>query len=97
MNLFNYYIFKQLSRQAMNVVQGVIKASYHTAKECLDTNYYGVKRVTQELLPLLELSTYGGRIVSVSSLRLGLDCINYKLNVSLSRSCPIDIEYLAGE
>ncbi|KAL8156573.1 hypothetical protein AgCh_001608 [Apium graveolens] len=53
----------------MNAVQGVIKTSYHTTKECLDTNYYGVKRVTQGLLPLLELSTYGGMIVSVSSLR----------------------------
>ncbi|XP_074368589.1 short-chain dehydrogenase/reductase 2b-like [Apium graveolens] len=58
-----------LSGQAMNAVQGVIKTSYHTTKECLDTNYYGVKRVTQGLLPLLELSTYGGMIVSVSSLR----------------------------
>ncbi|WOH15290.1 hypothetical protein DCAR_0934827 [Daucus carota subsp. sativus] len=58
-----------LSGQAMNVVQGVVKTSYHTAKQCLDTNYYGVKRVTGGLLPLLELSTYGGRIVNVSSLR----------------------------
>ncbi|KAL1803157.1 hypothetical protein ACET3Z_031804 [Daucus carota] len=58
-----------LSGQAMNVVQGVVKTSYHTAKQCLDTNYYGVKRVTGELLPLLELSPCGGRIVNVSSLR----------------------------
>lgn len=58
-----------LSGQAMNMVQGVIKTSYDKAKECLNTNYYGVKRVTEGLLPLLKLSPYGARIVNVSSLR----------------------------
>ncbi|KAL1832160.1 hypothetical protein ACET3Z_001811 [Daucus carota] len=58
-----------LSGQAMNMIQGVIKTSYDKARECLNTNYYGVKRVTEGLLPLLKLSTYGARIVNVSSLR----------------------------
>ncbi|KAB2609982.1 (+)-neomenthol dehydrogenase-like [Pyrus ussuriensis x Pyrus communis] len=39
------------------------------AEECLNTNYYGVKRLTEALLPLLQLSTLGARIVNVSSLR----------------------------
>lgn len=58
-----------LSGKAMNMVQGVIKTSYDKAKECLNTNYYGVKGVTEGLLPLLKLSTYGARIVNVSSLQ----------------------------
>ncbi|KAK2973199.1 hypothetical protein RJ640_009829 [Escallonia rubra] len=58
-----------LSGRAMNMVQGVIKSTYETAKVCLNTNYYGVKRVTEALLPLLQLSTSGARIVNVSSLR----------------------------
>ncbi|KAK3013739.1 hypothetical protein RJ639_010031 [Escallonia herrerae] len=40
--------------------------SYKKAEACLRTNYYGVKQVTQELIPLLELSD-SPRIVNVSS------------------------------
>lgn len=36
------------------------------AKECLDTNYYGVKRMTETFIPLLQLSK-SPRIVNVSS------------------------------
>ncbi|CAI9105978.1 OLC1v1005026C1 [Oldenlandia corymbosa var. corymbosa] len=58
-----------LAGKAVNVVQDVIKTTYDAAKVCLDTNYNGVKRVTEALLPLLQLSTSGARIVNVSSLR----------------------------
>ncbi|KAL3530166.1 hypothetical protein ACH5RR_009488 [Cinchona calisaya] len=58
-----------LAGRATNVVQDVIKTSYEAAKICLDTNYYGVKNVTEALLALLQLSTSGARIVNVSSLR----------------------------
>jgi NAD(P)-dependent dehydrogenase (short-subunit alcohol dehydrogenase family) len=47
----------------------VIKQTYEKAEECLNTNYYGVKKVTEALLPLLQLSPAGARIVNVSSLR----------------------------
>ncbi|XP_021717522.1 (+)-neomenthol dehydrogenase-like [Chenopodium quinoa] len=40
--------------------------TYELAKDCLETNYYGVKRTTEALLPLLELSD-SPRIVNVSS------------------------------
>jgi NAD(P)-dependent dehydrogenase (short-subunit alcohol dehydrogenase family) len=42
-----------------------------TAKECLGTNYYGTKRITKALIPLLKPSTAEARIVNVSSV-LGL-------------------------
>ncbi|KAL5710293.1 (+)-neomenthol dehydrogenase [Ranunculus cassubicifolius] len=58
-----------LSGKATETVQGVIKQTYESAQVCLDTNYYGCKRVTEALLPLLKLSTSGARIVNVSSLR----------------------------
>lgn len=58
-----------LSGKATNIVQGVIRQGYEDAITCLDTNYYGVKRVTEALLPLLMRSTSGARIVNVSSLR----------------------------
>jgi len=51
------------------MVQQVIKTSYETAVECLNTNFYGVQRLTEALLPLLQLSPSGARIVNVSSLR----------------------------
>ncbi|CAL5203393.1 unnamed protein product [Lathyrus oleraceus] len=49
--------------------QGVIAQTYEKAEECLNTNYYGVKRVTKALLPLLQLSSAKARIVNLSSLR----------------------------
>ncbi|RAL43144.1 hypothetical protein DM860_009926 [Cuscuta australis] len=58
-----------LAGKVINLIQGTVKTTYEKAKECLDTNYYGVKKVTEALLPLLQLSTGGARIVNVSSLR----------------------------
>ncbi|XP_037486363.1 (+)-neomenthol dehydrogenase-like isoform X1 [Triticum dicoccoides] len=42
------------------------RQTYETAKQGLQTNYYGTKRVTEALLPLLRSSS-DGRIVNVSS------------------------------
>ncbi|XP_062082417.1 (+)-neomenthol dehydrogenase-like [Humulus lupulus] len=58
-----------LSGKVANLVQSVMKQTYEKAEECLNINYYGVKRVTEALLPLLKLSPSGARIVNVSSLR----------------------------
>ncbi|KAK1291616.1 Salutaridine reductase [Acorus calamus] len=57
-----------LSGKATDSVKGVIRQSYEDAKQCLDTNFYGCRRVTEALLPLLKLSP-SARIVNVSSLR----------------------------
>ncbi|KAG9157018.1 hypothetical protein Leryth_009058 [Lithospermum erythrorhizon] len=57
-----------LAGKATNLIQDVIITTYDKAKECLETNYYGVKNVTEALLPLLQLSS-GARIVNVTSLR----------------------------
>ncbi|KAL6524284.1 hypothetical protein OROGR_016718 [Orobanche gracilis] len=58
-----------LAGKAVNLIQDVMTTTYDSAKQCLDTNYYGVKRVTESLLPCLQRSTLGARIVNVSSLR----------------------------
>ncbi|XP_052199709.1 (+)-neomenthol dehydrogenase-like [Diospyros lotus] len=58
-----------LSGKAANLVKGVIRTTKEKAKECLNTNYHGCKRVTEALLPLLKLSTSGANIVNISSLR----------------------------
>ncbi|KAM7276331.1 hypothetical protein ACFE04_018197 [Oxalis oulophora] len=57
-----------LAGKVAKQVEGVIKQSYEKAEECMNTNYYGVKRVTEALLPLLQLSS-SATIVNVSSLR----------------------------
>ncbi|XP_062155639.1 (+)-neomenthol dehydrogenase-like [Alnus glutinosa] len=44
----------------------ILTETYELAEECLNTNYYGTKRVTEALLPLLKLSN-SPRIVNVSS------------------------------
>uniref|UniRef100_A0A7N2MM43 Uncharacterized protein n=1 Tax=Quercus lobata TaxID=97700 RepID=A0A7N2MM43_QUELO len=60
-----------LSGQAYKLIElhEVIKTNYEKAEECLNTNYHGVRRVIEALLPLLQLSPTGARIVNVSSLR----------------------------
>ncbi|KAG5566385.1 hypothetical protein RHGRI_002089 [Rhododendron griersonianum] len=58
-----------LSGKATNLVQSAIKTTNEKAEECLSINYYGCKRVTDTLLPLLQLSPSGANIVNVSSLR----------------------------
>ncbi|KAK8697671.1 hypothetical protein V6N13_113810 [Hibiscus sabdariffa] len=58
-----------LSGKVAKLVQSAIKYTYEGAQVCLNTNYYGVQRVTETLLPLLQLSSSGARIVNVSSLR----------------------------
>ena len=50
-----------------HLLGGIIEQTYEMAEECLKTNYYGTKRVSEALLPLLQLST-SARIVNVSSL-----------------------------
>ncbi|KAI3985349.1 hypothetical protein MKX01_033663 [Papaver californicum] len=58
-----------LNKERPNLKQ-VITETYELAEECLQTNYYGVKSVTQALIPLLQLSD-SPRIVNVSS-RMGM-------------------------
>ncbi|KAI4308315.1 hypothetical protein L6164_031401 [Bauhinia variegata] len=49
--------------------QEVTRQTYEQAEVCINTNYYGVKRVTEALLPLLQLSHGKARMVNVSSRR----------------------------
>ncbi|XP_030948141.1 (+)-neomenthol dehydrogenase-like [Quercus lobata] len=44
----------------------VMKQTYQTTENCLRTNYYGTKQVSEALIPLLLLSN-SGRMVNVSS------------------------------
>jgi (+)-neomenthol dehydrogenase len=57
------------------------RQTYDTAKECLQTNYYGVKHVTEALLPLLQ-SSPDGRVVNVSS---GFGLLRYFRNEELKQ------------
>ncbi|KAI3888836.1 hypothetical protein MKX03_002368 [Papaver bracteatum] len=56
---------KDQNKEKPNLNQ-MVKETYELAEECLQTNYYGVKSVTKELLPLLRLSD-SPRIVNVTS------------------------------
>lgn len=48
----------------------IVGQSYEMAEECVETNFFGAERVTEALLPLLQLSP-SPRIVNVSA-RMGL-------------------------
>jgi len=58
-----------LSGAAANLLEGVVIQTYDGAVKCLNTNYYGIRRVTEGLLPLLKQSSSGARIVNTTSLR----------------------------
>ncbi|XP_057497392.1 (+)-neomenthol dehydrogenase-like [Actinidia eriantha] len=55
-----------ISASAIDVWDEVTTQTYNLAEDCLETNYYGAKRMTEALIPLLELSD-SPRIVNVSS------------------------------
>ncbi|KAG6489270.1 hypothetical protein ZIOFF_050539 [Zingiber officinale] len=60
------------SKQAMQPVSSsglanAIVETYELAEDCINTNYYGPKRVTEAFIPLLQ-SSQSPRIVNVSSL-----------------------------
>ncbi|XP_043714224.1 short-chain dehydrogenase/reductase 2b-like isoform X1 [Telopea speciosissima] len=60
-----------------------LKQTYEKAEDCLKTNYYGTKIVTEALLPLLQLSN-SARIVNVSSILGQLKLIhNEKIKAEL--------------
>ncbi|XP_059461431.1 salutaridine reductase-like [Corylus avellana] len=47
-------------------LEKVFKQTFETATDCIRTNYYGIKLVSKELIPLLQLSN-SARIINVSS------------------------------
>ncbi|KAF2297780.1 hypothetical protein GH714_002763 [Hevea brasiliensis] len=47
-------------------IKKFVKQTYETAENCLKTNYYGIKQVSQALIPVLEQSK-SARIINVSS------------------------------
>ncbi|ONK67463.1 uncharacterized protein A4U43_C05F320 [Asparagus officinalis] len=64
-----------ISGKAASLIPGVLQQTYDDAVTCVDTNYYGCKRVTEALLPLLQSSNLGARIVNLTSERSLLKAI----------------------
>jgi (+)-neomenthol dehydrogenase len=67
------------------------KETFEEAKECMKTNYYGAKIVTEALIPLLQLSS-SGRIVNVSS-AFALLRVGHKNPTALRREYLFSIEH----
>ncbi|KAF5735058.1 (+)-neomenthol dehydrogenase [Tripterygium wilfordii] len=70
----------------------LVLETYELAEECIDTNYYGPKRMIEELIPLLQLSDLP-RIVNVSSIGGKLEYITNKWALELLN----DVETLTEE
>ncbi|KAL5757097.1 hypothetical protein ACOSQ2_021843 [Xanthoceras sorbifolium] len=66
--------------------------TYETAEECLNTNYYGYKRMVEALVPVLQLSD-SPRIVNVSSF---LGMLKYMPNEKI-KAVLSDVESLTEE
>ncbi|CAI9274380.1 unnamed protein product [Lactuca saligna] len=84
--------FVQVMDKNLHLLTNVLEEPYELAEECLKTNYYGTKRITEALIPLLQLSK-SPRIVNVTSAYGNLHWFyNEKLKEEL-----IDIENLTEE
>uniref|UniRef100_A0A251S7M0 Putative glucose/ribitol dehydrogenase n=1 Tax=Helianthus annuus TaxID=4232 RepID=A0A251S7M0_HELAN len=59
-------LLEQLVDENGDILPGVSEQTYEMVEECLKTNYYGTKRVTEALVPLLQLSK-SPRIVNITS------------------------------
>lgn len=53
---------------------------YEEAAEIVAANYFGTKRVTETLLPLLRASPHGARIVMISA---QMSLLEVKLNIQM--------------
>lgn len=58
--------FENVRDKQPELLKTIMKETYEKAEECLMTNYYGTKAVTEALLPFLQLSN-SATIVNVSS------------------------------
>ncbi|ESR53829.1 hypothetical protein CICLE_v10023457mg [Citrus x clementina] len=75
-------------------ILGIMDQTYEKTKECLETNFYRTKRVTEALLPLLQLSK-SARIVNMSSFYGQLKYIgNEKAQAELGNIESLTVERL---
>ncbi|PIA31432.1 hypothetical protein AQUCO_04900020v1 [Aquilegia coerulea] len=58
--------FDNVQDRNPDILKGIMEQTYDKAEECIKTNYYGTKAVTEALLPFLQLSN-SANIVNVSS------------------------------
>ncbi|XP_076937331.1 short-chain dehydrogenase/reductase 1-like [Bidens hawaiensis] len=58
--------YMEVSDENAHLLESIIEQPYNLGDECIKTNYYGTKAVTEAFLPLLQLSK-SPRIVNVSS------------------------------
>lgn len=56
----------KVSDDNVDGLTGILEEPYDLGERCLNINYYGTKRVTDALVPLLQLSE-SSRVVNVSS------------------------------
>ncbi|KAG6402795.1 hypothetical protein SASPL_135008 [Salvia splendens] len=76
--------------------KGTMIQTYEAAQKCIHTNYYGVKRVTEALIPLLRLSD-SPTIVNVSSILGHLRLLrNERANAVLSNEAGLTEEAVDG-
>ncbi|THG05761.1 hypothetical protein TEA_002315 [Camellia sinensis var. sinensis] len=65
----------KLEEEKLSSWKKVTTETYELGNECLQTNYYGTKRMVEALIPLLQLSD-SPRIVNVSSVKGKLELIS---------------------
>ncbi|GAY55251.1 hypothetical protein CUMW_163000 [Citrus unshiu] len=99
MNSEAFRAFRPVDRRSVtennaSLLKGIMGQTYEKTKECLETNFYRTKRVTEALLPLLQLSK-SARIVNMSSFYGQLKYIgNEKAQAELGNIESLTVERL---
>ncbi|KAL5735921.1 hypothetical protein ACOSQ2_030709 [Xanthoceras sorbifolium] len=101
--ILNCDAFKEFKLRGLKVcdenahlLKGIMDQTYEKAKECVEINYYGTKRVTEALLPLMQLSR-SARIVNVTSFYGQLKYIDSKeVKAELENLDSLTVEKMDG-
>ncbi|KAH9777808.1 hypothetical protein KPL71_007140 [Citrus sinensis] len=92
--ILNSEAFRAFRPVDRSLLKGIMDQTYEKTKECLETNFYGTKRVTEALLPLQQLSK-SARIVNMSSFYGQLKYIgNEKAKAELGNIESLTVERL---
>ncbi|XP_042013720.1 (-)-isopiperitenone reductase-like isoform X1 [Salvia splendens] len=89
-------LFANSKAETSMKASGTMIQTYEAAEECVQTNFYGVKRVTEAFIPLLQLSA-SPTIVNVSSIGGHLHLLrNERAKVVLSNEVGLTEESVDG-
>ncbi|CAK8568051.1 unnamed protein product [Lathyrus sativus] len=86
-----------VNNAGVNSNMGGSDNAVENARKCIETNYYGTKRMIEAMIPLMKKSAAGGRIVNVSSRLARVSGKRNRIENEALREKLSDVESLSEE